>query len=143
MEQSTQENEAIVSRVYEEALGLDGDLARMNEVQRVVYLVEHLMQEVNSGASFEQYFRWASIDELGQILPALRRLGLDSAAAIVESAMHSAFPDGIPGSDEEMPDPPAWSGDQEVELARLFGEFEELNGHVTNVLGRFVSRSAA
>lgn len=143
MEQSTQESEAIVSRVYEEALGLDGDLARMNEVQRVVYLVEHLMQEVNSGASFEQYFRWASIDEIGQILPALGSLGLGSAAAIVESAMHSAFPNGIPGSEEEMSDLTVWSQDQEVELARLFGEFEELNGHVTNVLGRFVSRSAA
>jgi len=143
VEQSTQTNEAIVSRIYEETLGFDGDMTKMTEVQRSVYLVEHLMQETNSGASFEQYFRWAAIDEIEGILPKLRELGLEDVAALLEQAMSIAFPDGVPKSEEEKYDLTEWSEEQEEALEQFFAPLEELNGRVMNVLGEYASRAGA
>ena len=139
MEQSTPENEAIVARVYEEALRFDGNLSKMTETQRVVYLVEHFMQEVNSGASFEQYFRWASIEELHSILPTLKGLALEVVASMLEQAMSIAFPEGIPKTESEKDDLTEWSEDQEEALGALFEPLEDLNGRVMNVLGEFAS----
>lgn len=143
MEKSTQENEAIVSRIYEEALGFDGDLSRLSTTQRVVYLVEHLMQEVNSGASFEQYFRWATVDEIKQVQPILGELGLSDVQRILSVAIDVAFPDGFPQTDEQKEDFTDWSEEQEEELEKLFNQVEDFNGRVTNTLGHLALRADA
>jgi hypothetical protein len=61
---STLENEQLVARVYEEAMSALDAGKPVSAPALVVHDVEHLMQEVNSGVSFEGYFRWSSLDEI-------------------------------------------------------------------------------
>lgn len=143
MEQATREHEEVVSRIYGEALERNAAEKPLTPGQRIVYAVEHLMQEVNSGASFEQYFRWADVEEIGAICATLRSLGLDDVAGLTDKAIRVAFPSGLSASDEEKDDLTDWSEDQERQLQALFAELEELNGRVTNALGAHALRIGA
>jgi hypothetical protein len=140
-EMSTREHELAVSRVYEAALAALADGTPLTPVQRVVHDVEHLMQEANSGASFEQYFRWADPAEIAAILGHLRALGLARAEQVTARAIALAFPDGVPASVDDMDSATDWSHAQRDGLAALFVELEEDNGHVMNVLGAHVLRA--
>ncbi len=136
-EMSTAENEELVSRVYTQALedreqGRDLDAAAL-----MVYHIEMLSQEVNSGASFEQYFRWASVDEIARASDRLESLKLSDVAELVRRAIAAAFPDGVPSSDEEKNDLTEWTVEQEERLSALAGEFEQFNGRIINVLADF------
>src|SRR5512145_1593560 len=71
MEMSTPENEELVARVYTEALEARADGRKLSAADTVIYEIEMLSQEVNSGASFEQYFRWASTEEIGRVVDRL------------------------------------------------------------------------
>ena len=134
---STPENEQLVARVYEEAMGALNEGKRVSAPALVVHDVEHLMQEVNSGASFEQYFRWSSLDEIGRIREQLRVVGLSRILELTERAIQLAFPEGIPTTEEEKRNATEWTSEQEEGLASLFDDLEEQNGHVTNVLGEY------
>ena len=142
-ETSTQENEELVSRVYEQAMS---DLEAGKPIspdQRLVHDVEHLMQEVNSGASFEQYFRWTSLDEITRIRDHLRTLGLADLADLVTEAIDIAFPRGLPASDDAKSEATHWTEEQESALEALFPRLEDENGRVTNVLGEYARRVRA
>lgn len=95
-EMSTGENEALVSRVYTQALQDRDDGKTLAAPDLMVYHIEMLSQEVNSGASFEQYFRWASVEEISQVVGRLESLGLGDVAQIVRRAIEVAFPEGLP-----------------------------------------------
>jgi hypothetical protein len=110
---------------------------------RLIHDVEHMMQEANSGASFEQYFRWASTDELRNIMGHLRTLGLTDVAEITTDAMRVAFPNGTPSTQEAKDEATDWTPEQESELNRLFTKLEELNGRVMNILGAYARRVGA
>jgi hypothetical protein len=110
---------------------------RVSAAALVVHDVEHLMQEVNSGASFEQYFRWSSLDEIGRIREQLRVVGLSRILELTERAIQLAFPEGIPTTEEEKRNATEWTPEQEERLASLLDDLEEQNGHVTNVLGEY------
>lgn len=140
---STEENEKIVARVYEKAMTALHNNEPITPAQRIVHDVEHMMQEVNSGASYEQYFRWASVDEIRSVSQYFRTLGLDTVAQITGEAIKAAFPRGMPSSEEEKSDATEWSSEQEEVLSDLFGQLEEHNGHVTNVLGAYAKRVGA
>ena len=116
MELSTPENEAIVRSICEAV-------------------------SANSGASFEQYFRWASVEEIGRVVPALRTVGLLDVAELTEKAIQVAFPKGIPSTDEEKADLTDWSEAQDERLRELFPAFEEQNGRITNVLAAFARKT--
>ena len=136
-EMSTSENDELVSRVYTQALedreqGRDLDAATL-----MVYHIEMLSQEVNSGASFEQYLRWASVDEIAQAATRLESLELADVAKLVREAIAVAFPDGVPSSDDEKNEMTEWTEEQEQRLGALAGEFEEFNGKIINVLADF------
>ena len=133
------EHEEIVGRLYLEAVEALGRGEPIRSELRVVHDVEHLMQEANSGASFEQYFRWASLDEITNIRGHLRQLGLDDVAQLVARALEVAFPNGVPASDEAKSDATEWTPEQEEALAELFPALEEHNGRVMNALGRYAS----
>jgi len=64
MEISTEENEAIVRRICNSVTAAAEDRVMITPEQQNIYDVDYLVMEVNSGASFEQYFRWASVDEI-------------------------------------------------------------------------------
>jgi hypothetical protein len=142
-ELSTEENQRIVSRVYEQAMNDSQAGKPIPPNQRVVHDIEHLMQEVNSGASFEQYFRWASLGEIAQIRDHLQTVGLEDVAALVTEAIQIAFPDGLPASEEEKSAATEWTPAQQEGLGALFPRLEDENGRVTNVLGEYARRTGA
>jgi hypothetical protein len=43
----------------------------------------------------------------------------------------------MPTTEEEKRSATEWTSEQEERLASLFDDFEEQNGHVTNVLGEY------
>ena len=140
MELSTPENEAIVRSICE-AVAADRESGRpIKSGHQSIYEIDHLMMEANSAASFEQYFRWASVEEIGRVVPALRTVGLSDVAELTEKAIHVAFPRGIPSTDEEKADLTEWSEAQEERLRELFPAFEEQNGRITNVLAAFAGK---
>jgi len=114
----------------------------MPEMSTMVYHIEMLAQEVNSGASFEQYFRWATVEEIAEAVSRLESLGLPEVARIVGRAIKVAFPKGVPATDEEKRELTEWSDKQDELLVTAANEFEEFNGRIINVLATF-HRSAA
>jgi exopolysaccharide biosynthesis predicted pyruvyltransferase EpsI len=139
MEISTEENEKLVSEVYERSMQLLHGGRTLSDVENLVFQVELLSQEVNSGASFEQYFRWVGKTEVDQILELLNQLELSEVSGIVEKAIKIAFPDGVPDTEDEYDNCTEWSESQEEKLESLFEEFEQYNGVITNRLGAYIS----
>ena len=143
MDIATEEHEQAVARAYEKAMSAIRLEQPISDELRLIHNVEHMMQEANSGASFEQYFRWASLDEVREIQGQLTSIGLTDVAAIVERAMAIAFPNGLPSSEEAKQEAVDWRPEQESELGDLFEALEELNGRVMDVLGAYALRVGA
>lgn len=141
MEMGTEENEAIVRGVCERVQAAAAAGEPIAARDQLIYDIDYLVMEANSGASYEQYFRWASPEEIGRVVAACRAVGLDEVAALTEQAIAVAFPDGIPSDPESMDDATDWSEAQEDQLQQLFGKLEDHNGRITNVLGRYASGS--
>lgn len=139
---STEENQRLVARVYDEAMAALHAGGLVSAVQLLVHDVEHMMQEVNSGISYEQYFRWASCEEMGRIRDHLRALGLTRVLELTSKAIAVAFPKGLP-ADEGAKEATEWTPDQTEALGKLFEQLEEENGHVTNVLSEYARRAGA
>jgi len=140
-EMSTTENEELVSRVYTQALQDRDDGRELAAADLMVYHIEMLSQEVNSGASFEQYFRWASVEQISEAAARLESLALSDVAKIVRRAIDVAFPNGLPATDEEKSDLTEWTEEQEELLSTAANEFEEFNGRIINVLAAFYRKS--
>lgn len=143
MEISSEESEATVRRICEHVSAAHEAGRIVTPEQQLIYDVDYLAMEANSGASYEQYFRWASLAEIRRIVNALRTAGLGDVADLTERAIGVAFPMGIPATDEEKSDLTDWSEDQERELKDLFSELEEKMGHITNTLAAFAARVGA
>ena len=140
-EMSTTENEELVSRVYTQALQDRDDGRELAAADLMVYHIEMLSQEVNSGASFEQYFRWASVEQISEAAARLESLALSDVAKIVRHAIDVAFPNGLPATDEEKSDLTEWTEEQEELLSTAANEFEEFNGRIINVLAAYYRKS--
>lgn len=141
MEMATSENEELVSRVYTQALQDRHDGRKLAAADLMVYHIEMLSQEVNSGASFEQYFRWASVEEISEVVGRLESLALSDVAQIVRRAIDVAFPNGLPATDEEKSGLTEWTEEQEEHLGTAATEFEEFNRRIINVLAAFYRKS--
>jgi len=126
-----------VARVYAQALAERAAFRPLAEPERMVYEIEMLTQEVNSGASFEQYFRWASRDELLAVRERLHILGLGAVVEITQRAFAVAFPGGLPASDTAIEEAMRWTPDQLDQLRALATEFCACNGAITQALARF------
>jgi hypothetical protein len=138
VEISTAENEKRVSMVYERAMAAVHAGNEISDQEDFVYQVELLSQEVNSGASFEQYFRWVGKTELDAILDHLKQLDLPEVDSVVEQAIRVAFPSGVPDDEDDYEECTDWTEKQERQLEELFEEFKKFNGVITNKLGRFI-----
>jgi hypothetical protein len=138
MEISTEENEKLVSEVYERSMESVHAGSAISDDENLVFQVELLSQEVNSGASFEQYFRWVGKGEVDLIVELLNKLELSDVSGIVEKAINVAFPDGVPNNEDEYENCTEWSESQEEKLESLFEEFEQYNGVITNKLGAYI-----
>lgn len=125
MESFTPENEALVRSICEAVTTAQESGMPVRPEQQLVYDVDYMLMEANSGASFEQYFRWASVEEIRRVVPALRAIGLSDVAELTEQAIRIAFPKGIPSTDEQKSDLTDWSEAQDEGLRELFPEFED------------------
>ena len=138
MEISTKENEKLVSTVYESAMKALHGGREITEQENFVFQVELLSQEVNSGASFEQYFRWVGKAEVDEILGHIQRLDAPQLYSIVEEAIRVAFPNGVPDDEDGYERCTDWNEAQEERLQELFEKFEQYNGVIGNKLGQFI-----
>lgn len=141
MEMSSADNEATVRAVCDAVSAAREGGRAISAAHQAIYDVDYLLAEVNSGASFEQYFRWASLEEIARIVPALRTVGLDDVAELTENAMQVAFPQGLPATPAEHDDATQWTDQQEDTLGKLFPAFEDQNGRITNVLAAYAQHS--
>jgi hypothetical protein len=140
---ASQENVDLVSSIYDRVeSALDGG-TMVSPAERVVHGVEYLSLEANSGASFEQYFRWADREQVLAVVHRLRNAGLGEVAEIAQRAFEVAFPDGYPENDDEVEEAIAWSDQQLEEMETLFQRFEALNGHITNRLAEYAREHGA
>lgn len=139
MEIGTEENQNLVSQVYEKAMDAVHANQAISDETNFVYQIEQLSQEVNSGASFEQYFRWAH-DDVRNILRHVGNLEIPEIYSIVQEAISIAFPNGIPNDPDEYEECTEWSEEQEEKLAKLFEKFENYNGIITNTLGAYIKK---
>lgn len=137
-----EQDQALIARVYGRALELRAADRRLGSCEQVIYEVEMLSQEVNSGASFEQYFRWASVSELHQVDARLQALGLDDVAALVRRACAVAFPQGLPQTEDALERATLWTPGQRVRLALLGEEFCAFNPAITAALAALYRREA-
>jgi hypothetical protein len=138
---STPQNEDLVAQVYSQALDARNGGRVLDPADLMVYHIEMLSQEVNSGASFEQYFRWASVEEISEVVARLDSLALPEVAQIARQAIEVAFPDGIPATDEAKSDLVDWTDEQEERLSALAGEFEAFNGRIIDLLADYYRRT--
>ena len=136
------ENEELVRNVCDKVYGkLQSGEPVANDLL-MVYEIDYLLMEVNSGASFEQYFRWANVEQINRIVSFLQITGLSDIADLTQKAIKTAFPNGVPESDIEKSDQTDWTEDQESVLAKFFGEFEENNDQITDVLAEYIRKSS-
>ena len=140
MEIGTEENQRLVSKVYEKAMSEVHVGKSISDEVNFVYQIEQLSQEVNSGASFEQYFRWAW-DDVNNIVEHVEKLNIPEISSVVKEAINIAFPNGIPQDEDEYEDAKEWSEDQEEKLENLFTKFEKYNGVITNKLGNYIKEN--
>ena len=138
MEIATEENSELVSRVYTRVMEAVHAEKSITDNENFVFQIELLSQEVNSGASFEQYFRWVGKAEVDQILGHVQVLNLPPVYEIVKEAIAIAFPDGVPDDEEEYEECTDWSEEQEERLDELFQKFEVYNGVLINLLATFI-----
>lgn len=144
MEFSTEVNESIVRRVTDFVRAAAETGAVVRPEQQAIYDIDYLLIEVNSGASFEQYFRWATLAEINRVVPALRLVGLSDIAALTEQALQVAFPKGIPASNEDKDALTDWTEAQNLQLGeKLFPQFEVNNGRIANVLAAYATRTGS
>ena len=143
MEIATEENEKIVSKLYEGIIGEIGKPGRPPETEELAFLyeVEHFQQEIGSGASFEQYFRWANKAEIDGIVEKLEHLGLTQLANTTKEAISVAFPNGVPEDLEQFDNLTNWTEAQEERLSSLYSEISFLHGVITNRLGEYAKEN--
>ena len=136
-ELNTAEDDQLIDRVYSQALEARAANKPLEVPDQIVYEIEMLSQEVNSGASFEQYCRWATIEELSMVVDRLTLLGLADVADITRRALGLAFPQGLPKSAEAKDALTEWTPAQEVGLQELADQFTQFNGPIRRALASF------
>ena len=139
MEMSNDENQKLVSTICDIVLAALENETPVSDGHRLIYELEQLVMEVNSGASFEQYFRWARLEEIARIVSQLETVDLTEVAQITSEAISVAYPDGLPPIPDDHVSLASWEGSegQEARLSELADQFTEYNGVITNKLADY------
>ncbi len=93
--------------------------------------------EIGSGASYEQYFRWASKAQIDNLLSQLSALDLDTLTDSTRQAIDIAFPDGVPSDPDAFDDCLDWSEEQEESLEALYDKEENIHALIEEKLACF------
>ncbi|MEM6275276.1 MAG: hypothetical protein AAF735_08565 [Myxococcota bacterium] len=99
----------------------------LTDAELLFYDVETLYMEVHSGASFEQYFRFATLEQIQRIESQLHQLDLGETARLTRRAIGVAFPDGIPKTPGEKHELTYWAKAQEQQLDDLAKIFTKMD----------------
>ncbi len=137
MEFTKPESQALIRSVTDRIRKRKWWHAKVSDLEKIVSEVDLLVTETNSGASFEQYFRWARLEGIRRIVGHIELLGLTDLAKLVERAISVAFPGGIPESYEEKDELTDWADSTERELHELAKEFLDESGRLENRLADF------
>ena len=143
MEISTEENEKLINRICESVREAYKKNAAVSDGHRLIYEIEHLLMEVNSGATFEQYFQWSKLEQIARIVSQLETVGLSEAAQITREAISVAYPDGLPPAPADKVSLSNWDGseEQEEQLKELAEKFTDYNGTITNKLADYAGQT--
>ncbi|MCK0153354.1 hypothetical protein MWU49_06555 [Alcanivorax sp. S6407] len=107
---------------------------------KTFYEVVCLDMEIGSGASFEQYFRWSSKEQIERVLSQLGRVGLDEIIGVTEEAIRVAFPDGVPDDPLARDECTEWTDDQEEALDALYRNCPGIHSLIETKLATFARR---
>lgn len=140
VEMATEENGNRVFKAYTRIMEAVHAQKNITHEEDLVFQIELLSQEANSGASFEQYFRWVGKKEVDNILGHLKMLDIPEAYEIVQEAIMVAFPNGVPEDEGEYEKCTDWNENQEKRLEAQFKKFEKYNGIITNKLGIYIEK---
>src|SRR5579859_4367041 len=142
MEMSTKENEELVSSISDRVREAIQKKEKVNDGYRLIYEIDRLLTEVNSGASFEQYFRWSRLEQIAHIVSQLETVGLTEVAQITRVAISVAYPNGLPPIPNDGVSLSRWDGSEEQEdhLAELAGQFTDYNTMIINKLADYIKR---
>jgi hypothetical protein len=143
MEIGTKENMEVVNRVWEYVFEAQQNHRHITDEQRSIYEVENLAMEVNSGASYEQYFRFATIEEISGIVLLLEKFEFFEVAKLTKQAIDVAYPNGIPQTNKEKDYLPDWSEAQDVALREFGHRFTDYNGRICNTLADYARQVGA
>jgi Domain of unknown function (DUF4375) len=139
MEISTEENEKLVKSICDGVSTADKNNTPVHESHRLIEEIDNFSMEVNSGASFEQYFRWARLEQIARIVNQLEAVGLTEAAEITSEAISVAYPDGLPPIPDDKVSLASWDGSEEQydRLRELADRLIEYNGTMINKLADY------
>jgi len=134
----------VVSAIASNLIGeIGGPPAKPPETEELSLFkdVYDLDLEIGSGASFDQYFVWASPEQIQRIVSQLEYLELHEHARITQAAIDVAFPKGAPKSysekESEFDIVESWEDHRGPKLEALYWEFSNV-GHLTEPLYEFV-----
>ena len=130
-------DEDLIRAICEEVIEAKDKNIEISPYKQTIYDVDYLFMEVNSGVSFEQYFRWASVEEIKRIENSLNRVGLNDIAKLTKDAIDVAFPNGLPNSNTKKDELTYWTQEQEEKLESLFTIFQESNSKIVNTLAKY------
>lgn len=112
----------------------------LTPAMQTFYDVVCLDMEIGSGASFEQYFRWTSKEQIDRVLSQLELVGLDDIVGITEEAIRIAFPDGVPADPLVQEECTDWTESQEETLDALFRHYPGIHSLIEARLAAFARR---
>jgi hypothetical protein len=117
-----------------EAVGFDS----LTPAEQVAYCVDALDREVNTGG-FAQYFASAAGDQAREAVEALRWIGAERTASLLERAM-AVFPTGGPSTtlEQRVVQVHALSGAARANLGRLDGELHAARENLAEMMRRYV-----
>jgi len=120
---------------------MEADFRKQNEVQRVFSAIWRLESEVNNGG-FDQYLRFTDSEMIAHATIALRTIGANSCAAIVEQAIAQIAP--LPTTEDARHATLDALGDEALErLESLDSEFYAYPDDLTELFSSFVIRHPA
>jgi len=104
---------------------------------KIFYDVYCLDMEIGSGASFEQYFRWSSKEQVDRILNQLKAVGLNDLTDSMSAAIDVAFPKGVPSDPDSYEECTDWTEEQEARLEELYEKEEAVHTIIEEKIAEF------
>lgn len=94
-------DEKLLQSIFTTELILRDKSAMRTVIEDVVYCLMTYQNELGSGLSYLQWFRWSSPDNLARTLDALGEVKAAESAKLCQQAIDLAFPNGVLSSSRD------------------------------------------